>query len=258
MMNQFDAVESMPVEERESWQAVAVHQLAERLRPPSDFPCVFSQSAFSRGKILFSFVPSLTTLGMRIATNDLRDYAELSRRWDGSVANAEPLIMFFCPNTIAADTVEGYHQIGWQILQDWHREDTQPWPAEVSRDPHSPYWAMCFGGMQLFVNMSSPKHHIRRSRNLGDALAFVINPRERFDIVAGNDDHGRRVRAQIRDRIEKYDGIPHAPQLGSYQAGELEWWQYGIPENNRSRTDRCPFKQRTEDDSSRMLKNVRQ
>jgi len=63
MMNQFDAVESMPVEERESWQAVAVHQLAERLRPPSDFPCVFSQSAFSRGKILFSFVPSLTTLG---------------------------------------------------------------------------------------------------------------------------------------------------------------------------------------------------
>jgi len=244
MIDQSEAFSSITSGAFEPWKATALSQLRDRLSAPSDFPCVFSQNAFSREKVLFSFVPDLTSGGFEIATEDLRAYVRLSRAWDGSVANAEPLLMVFCPQTVRGETIEDFHRIGWQILQRWHDVDPSPWPEGVSMDPNSPFWSMCFDGMQLFVNMSNPCHHVRRSRNLGDAFTFVINPRERFDIVAGDNEHGRRVRTHIRHRVEKYDGIPHALQLGSYEAGELEWCQYGIVEDNRERLDRCPFEQR--------------
>jgi FPC/CPF motif-containing protein YcgG len=100
---------------------------------------------------------------------------------------------------------------------------------------------MCFNGMPLFFNMSNPAHRVRRSRNLGGHFALVVNPRERFDVFAGDTPSGRRVRANIRKRIERYDGTPHSWQLGSYGDGALEWRQYGLIEENAERADRCPF-----------------
>ncbi|WP_210247596.1 YqcI/YcgG family protein [Salinarimonas soli] len=229
-----------------AWKRVALRQIEERLTPPSDFPCVFSQSAYSRQKIRFSFVPDLSDASINAARQDLEAYVALSREWDGTVGNAEPLLMLFCPQTVRAASVDGYHAIGWRVLQAWHDADSHAWPADVSTDPHSPFWSMCFAGMQLFVNMSNPAHTSRRSRVLGDGLVFVINPRERFDIVAGDNVQGRRVRANIRARIERYDGLAHCPQLGSYEAGEIEWWQYGLLDENRERQDRCPFAVRPE------------
>jgi len=82
-------------------------------------------------------------------------------------------------------------------------------------DPMAPYWSMCFAGMQLFINFSSPAHRQRKSRNLGRHFLFIVNPRERFDIVAGDTPEGNRVRQVIRDRAEAYDGIPHAPSGGN-------------------------------------------
>ena len=153
--------------------------------------------------------------------------------------------MVFHPERVAAQSVAGYHQIAWSVLQFWHDVDPEPWPGTVANDPHSPYWSMCFLGVQIFVNISNPAHHQRRSRNLGSALTLVINPRERFDRVAGDTPAGRKIRQKIRDRIEAYDGLEHSPTLGSYEAGEIEWWQYGLMESNEPRTDRCPFKMRT-------------
>ena len=100
---------------------------------------------------------------------------------------------------------------------------------------------MCLNGMPIFCNMSHPGHRVRRSRNLGEHFVFIINPRERFDIVAGDTPSGRKVRSNIRNRIGRYDGISHCPQLASYGAGGIEWWQYGIVEDNIERTDKCPF-----------------
>ncbi|MBR1221530.1 YqcI/YcgG family protein [Bradyrhizobium sp. U87765 SZCCT0131] len=227
--------------ERTSWQGRCFTQLAERLTPPSEFPCIFSQNAFGRGLLLFSFVDDGSPHGLARAAEDLSSYVELSRDWDGKVSTARPLVVAFSRDVASAQDVAGYHDIGWRILQGWHEIDRTPWPDGVATDPHSPFWTMCFNGMQLFVNMSNPAHVRRRSRNLGDSLLFIVNPRERFDIVAGDTPEGRRVRQRIRDRIERYDGIGHSPQLGSYAAGEIEWWQYGVIEENRERTDRCPF-----------------
>jgi N-omega-hydroxy-L-arginine synthase len=92
--------------------------------------------------------------------------------------------------------------------------------------------------------MSSPAHKVRRSRNLGAHFKLVINPRERFDVVAGDTPAGRKARANIRDRIERYDSLSHCRQLGSYGSSALEWWQYGIIEENAERSDVCPFRAR--------------
>ncbi|MBN7809016.1 YqcI/YcgG family protein [Agrobacterium rosae] len=225
----------------QNWQGRMFAQLSERLTSPSPFPCLFSQNAFKRELLLFSFVEDFSLQQMQAATRDVSEYVEISKKWDGSLATAHPLLMAFSHDAIQSIKLEDYHAAGWKMLQYWHEADAQPWPEKVAKDPHSPFWSMCFNGMQLFTNMSCPAHSVRKSRNLGDYLILVINPRERFDIVAGDTPEGRKVRTNIRRRIEIYDGVPHCNQLGSYEAGEIEWWQYGIVEDNKERTDRCPF-----------------
>lgn len=223
------------------WHERVYENLYDRLGRNSDFPCLFSQNAFRRELIRFAFVEDASDGSIDRLAADLASYVELSRDWDGSLATAYPLIVAFSHEAIADKSLEEYHAFGWRILQALHRRDRSDWPDDVAKDPHSPFWSMCFAGMQLFVNMSHPAHWERLSRNLGDHLVFVINPRERFDVVAGDTPAGRKVRQNIRERIAVYDGKTHARQLGSYVAGDIEWWQYGLIEENRPRVDKCPF-----------------
>jgi N-omega-hydroxy-L-arginine synthase len=230
-----------------AWQIEAGRALLDRLRPPSGFPCVFSQAACRRGRILFAFARGTDPVSLDMAADDLLAYLARARDWDGDVATAEPLVMLFDPATVTGEHVEDYHAHGWRALQYWHDVDPGHWPDSVSRDPESPFWTMCFGGTQIFVNMSNPAHVVRRSRNLGPAFTMVINPRERFDRVAGDTVPGRLMRAHIRSRVEAYDDLPHSPLLGSYEAGEIEWWQYGLKETNDLPAGGCPLHMRVDE-----------
>ena len=229
------------------WQQRSFEELSSRLSGRTEFPCPFGQNAFARELVKICFVEDMSVAALDQARCDLIDYVERCEAWNGKINAIEPLLMIFNPENVSAESVADYHALGWQILQYFHDHDDRPWPEGTARDPHAPFWSMAFHGMQLFVNMSNPAHEVRKSRNLGAALTLVINARERFDIVAGNNDDGRRIRAKIRSRVEVYDGYPHSPQLGSYQAGDIEWWQYGVIEENSNRTDRCPFHQRREE-----------
>lgn len=223
------------------WHHQVASDLRTRLLPPSEFPCTFSQNAWRRHLVWFSFVETLSEDGLAAARADLSEYIKDARGWDGQVNTARPLIMAFAPGLVS-DRLEAHQGLGWRIMQDWLDNDPAPWPEEVAPDPNAAFWALCFDGMQLFVNMSSPAHVRRKSRNLGRHFILVINPRERFDIVAGPDPDGRRVRSVIRSRCESYDGMPHAPELGSYQAGEIEWVQYGLGESNDRELGQCPLR----------------
>jgi len=226
------------------WHRVVVDDLAQRLTPPSAFPCTFSQNAFRRGLVDFIFVENREPTGLAALRTDLSEYLAQAAAWDGQVNTARPLVIAFSQGAASAGDLDGFHRIGWEVLQDWHDNDPSPWPDGVGQDPHAPYWSMCFAGTQIFVNFSAPAHKQRKSRNLGRHFLFIVNPRERFDRVAGDTPEGERVRRVIRDRAEAYDGIPHAPELGSFQKGEIEWWQYGVTDDNRDRNDRCPLKMR--------------
>ncbi len=226
----------------DDWRQAAFADLATRLTPPSNFPCTFSQNAFRRGLIRFSFVDAPGEEGYADAMADLADYVAESADWDGQTNTARPLLMIFSSSAAAFDRADDYHTFGWQALQYWHDHDAAPWPENVSRDPKTPFWSFVFAGTQLFVNMSTPAHIRRRSRNLGRHFTLVINPRERFDIVAGDTPEGRRVRAAIRSRVGKYDDLPHSPLLGSYQKGELEWVQYALSDDGLDPPATCPFR----------------
>lgn len=224
------------------WRRLAYGDLSERLTPPSGFPCTFSQNAFRRGLLRFSFVDTAGGQGFASAASDLREYLDDCAKWDGRVDSAKPLLTIFSQNAAGFDQLEDYHALGWEFMQYLHDTDPSPWPDDVSQQPESPFWSFCYAGVQLFVNMSTPLHKVRKSRNLGRHLTLVINPRERFDIVAGDTPEGQRVRKKIRARSAGYDGIPHSDLLGSYQKGELEWVQYALPEHNEGAPSACPFR----------------
>ncbi|MFJ6721563.1 YqcI/YcgG family protein [Streptomyces sp. NPDC091259] len=226
------------------WHRAALDEIASRLAGP-DFPCVFSRNAFRKRLLRFAFVESADGDGFRHLAQALIEYVELSRDWDGQLDTAYPLLVMFSKEAVTARTVEEYHAFGWQVLQELHHLDPAPWPTDVGDDPDSASWSMCFDGMPLFCNMSNPAHRNRRSRNLGEHFVIVINPRERFDVFAGETPSGRKVRANIRNRIHRYDGMRHSPQLGSYGVGALEWLQYGLIEENAERKGVCPFRPQT-------------
>ncbi len=225
-----------------AWHRSVLKDLGDRLKQPNTFPCLFSQNAFARKLLMFSFVEAETNDDFAKAAKEIAEYIDVCRLWDGKVSTAHPLIVAFSQNVVRGQKLAFFHETAWRFLQFLHDNDPSPWPEGVCKEPDEPYWSMCYAGMQIFVNISNPAHIRRKSRNLGDRLVLVINPRERFDIVAGNSPEGRRVRKTIRSRIAAYDNQPHAPQLGSYQAGEIEWWQYGLEDDNTTPRGRCPFR----------------
>jgi len=196
---------------------------------------------------MFSFVEDISDAAISAAGRDIKEYGALSRRWNGKLNSAVPLVMAFSQKAADFDQLSDYQTFGWNTLQDLHLRDPSPWPENVARQVHSPFWSFCHSDMQLFVNMSIPAHEKRLSRNLGQHFLFIINPRERFDIVAGDTPEGNKVRAQIRRRCQAYDGHPHAPVLGSYEKGELEWIQYALPEENGAPPMACPFHVKADD-----------
>lgn len=223
------------------WHSNVIYDLRQRLEAHSDFPCPFARNAFKKGLLRFIFVEANDDASYRQLAAGLTEYVELSRDWDGDLHTAYPLLVAFSTDAIVAQTVEEYHRFGWSVLQRLHELDPLPWPEDVGLDANSPSWSMCFNGMPLFCNMSNPAHRIRRTRNLGHHFILVINPRERFDVVAGDTPAGRKLRANIRSRIAAYDSAEHSRQLGTYGSGAVEWQQYGIIEENVERADRCPF-----------------
>lgn len=226
----------------DDWHRAVLKDIGARLADEPDFPCLFSKNAFEKKLLKFIFVEAVSDDGLHALGAGLTEYVELSRDWDGSLNTAYPLVVAFSLSVTRSFSAEGYDAFGWHLLQRLHEIDPAPWPESVGTDPDSASWSMCFNGMPIFCNMSHPAHTARRSRNLGDHFLFIINPRERFDVVAGDTPSGRKVRANIRSRIARYDGMPHCPQLASYGVGGVEWWQYSIADANVERTDKCPFR----------------
>ena len=140
--------------------------------------------------------------------------------------------------------VKTYHDQAWNVLQYLHDHDPKPWPTAIPTDPNDALWSFCFDGEPLFINISSPAHALRSSRNLGDGLALVIQPRVNFDHVAGlQSPGGEEIRQRIRQRMHAYDGQPHPTDLGTYgQSDNIEWKQYALNETNTPTQNTCPLK----------------
>ncbi|WP_318010861.1 YqcI/YcgG family protein [Pseudomonas sp. p1(2021b)] len=226
------------IQNRPHWTHTAIEQFRTFLAAP-DFPCLFGRKAVATAMchVVFARAGEWATDIAR----GLAGYVRMLEPIPLKQRIGMPLLAFL--ETDASSTLAEQQALAWQVLQDVHRLDPLPWPAAVPHDPHDPNWSFCFADMPLFINMNFPAHRQMKSRNLGDHIAFVINPRESFDEVASAaTESGRRIRSRIRDRVRHYnDGIV-PDTLGFFGQGDnFEWRQYQLQEPGSLNPARCPF-----------------
>lgn len=223
-----------------AWRRRAVSQVGARVAEEL-FPCPFAKKSRQLGLQWFAFVESLQAADLDHMSSALCDYVEISARASSSVMLHMPLVMLLHP-ALTPSSLAGCHALSWSLLQHLHDQDATAWPADVPIDADNYLWTFCFRGTQLFVNFSAPRHLYYRSRNLGDSIALVINPRKNFDRVAGDTPSGRAVRQRIRRRLEAYDGHAAPEALGTYGTHQnREWLQYALPEPGTQPPERCPL-----------------
>lgn len=222
------------------WAKASLEDFSTYLREPSKFPCHFARTAFRTYTLHFVFAGSDTDpLELARVRQGLGEYLHTVSKLSGIEESMNVLAVLFKPNT--DQTLAQYHETAWRVMQDWIDNDPQPWPQEIPTDPEEPFWSLCFAGVPLFVNVSAPAHVRRKSRNLGQSLAMVTQPRAGFDLVSGPTAEGDKVRQRIRAQVELYDGQPPPDVVGTYHRGDLEWKQYVFTESNDEHLGQCPL-----------------
>lgn len=215
--------------------------------PRTAFPCVFARNTVNRGNLRFLLIPyepDNSRYELSLLASGLRTYIDQINVDALDVNHNRSLLVLFEPvfePVATLTTTDQFKHIFIEAMQFLLDEDQRPWPSHVSKDPAHRTWTMCFHGCELFVNISHPAHVLRRSRNMGAGLAFIINPRKIFDIAAPANQQGSAITAKIRQNIDTYDDVAHSTLLGSYVLGEAQCRQYMIPDNNEDAPLECPL-----------------
>lgn len=208
------------------------------------FPCIFGRKAADRDTIFWASLERESDNDM--LKNIFVEYTDFLSMTPAKERLLSPLVLLV--NAESATTLFEQHKFAWKILERVHHLDPSDWPSDIPRDPDHHGWTFCFNGVQLFVNISAPGHRILKSRNLGEYVCLVVNPREIFDIVApGGTKKGNKIRDEIRARIARFNGTDVSPsELGSFgDEDSFEWKQYQLYERGAMKNNRCPIRMLT-------------
>ncbi len=220
-----------------AWEQDAIDRFTRRMLDQERlFPCVFGVDAVRRGTLRCAFIPN--GQGIRPLAEAVTEFVSLAP----ALGKRTSLVTFFEPGGTEA-TLQDYQERFWQILQDLHAVDSEPWPQGISTDTDNPLWEFCFAGMPMFVVANTPSHQRRVSRYF-ESLAITFQPRFVFDDLAEDSPQGRNARKIIRARLRTYDELSPTPTLGSFgAAGNREWVQYFLDDDNAPQPSdsRCPF-----------------
>lgn len=225
------------------WTVPAFRQVSSILRGEG-FPCIFARQANSLKSGWVCFVDSLEhDAGREVVKKAILAYLGVIKRYPRERTIMMPLLVLVKP-VHPMLSLDAYRKQAWDLFQYLHDHDPAPWPIDVPTDPDLGDWSFCFGGIQLFSNVSCPAHKVHISRNLGDSLAFAMQPRTNFDLVGGNNKKGRMVRQEIRERAERYEGRKASHDLGFFGTPEnREWLQMATKDSEEDLTfpKTCPF-----------------
>jgi N-omega-hydroxy-L-arginine synthase len=226
------------------WVPAAFHQVTSIIAREG-FPCIFARQANHLMSGWACFVDSVETeAGREHVRRAILTYIDVLKQLPLSRTAIMPLSVIVKPCDPMLSLGE-YRDQAWGLFQYLHDHDPEPWPGDVPTDPDRGDWSFCFGGIQLFSNVSTPAHEIHKSRNLGDSLVFAMQPRTNFDLVGGNNKKGRQVRSEIRARAERYEGRPVASHLGYFGTPENREWLQMVAKDSEADLDYptvCPFR----------------
>ena len=216
------------------WTREGVAAFREKITDPK-FPCFFAGSADRKGTVIYTFAESLhRDIDLSHSKRAIEEFLDRLKGLPEKEADMTVLVLLIKPSR-ERRKVEDDAQDAFAFLSRLRYIDQTPWPEDVPTDLDDPRWSYALAGQALFVNISSPAHLARRSRNVGPCLAFIISPRDVFDRVAGPDEAGQRKRTIIREKTTAYDDLSFFPLTAvSYGQGKIgaERAQYFISPNN--------------------------
>jgi hypothetical protein len=213
------------------WLVQAWDDFRENLGDPR-YPCFFGGQAYQANAIHHSFVAASDS---RHLPQTLRHFLHACR--DHPLAN---LAVFFEPSD---DTHAESFARFWSILQMLQDADADGGCSAGAMDPDTPLWEFTFAGVQMFVVGFSPTYRNRRSRSLGQCMIMLFQPRSVFEASGVSTEATDRARTVIRERLRRWDGIPHHPALGVYgDSGSREWQQYFLPDDDEAPLGTCPLR----------------
>lgn len=204
-----------------------------------DFPCLFGKQAVKAQSLKILFVSESTHLSDWV--NGVLSYTSFVKTTPIKERLYSPLVVFFEKNSFK--NIETEHEFCWEQIQILHENDPKEWPEKVPADTNDTLWTFCFNEVELFFNISNPHHIFLKSRNLGEYITFIINPRNNFDFIASKSDpKGIKIRKKIRERVCLYNDGIIPTELGFFgDDGNYEWKQYQLHEPDEKTMKKCPL-----------------
>lgn len=216
------------------WLEQAWRDLERNLGDPG-YPCFFGRQATRAGALHYTFIEHG---GDAHLPETLRHFLRNCR--EHPLSN---LAVFFEPRPDLDH--EGAAERFWDTLAMLQLDDREKAGCVAMGDPDTALWEFSFAGIEMFVIGASPTYRNRASRNLGEAMVMLFQPRDVFDIGNLGKDSGEQARKLIRQRLVAWDGMAHHPSLGIYgDPHNREWKQYFLPDENEEPTSRCPLHDR--------------
>ena len=215
------------------WFAASLRTLRDNVQQ-REYPCHLGRQAFQRGQLLTTYA---TMDDLHPLAHALAFFLDNTPRSRGG----RHLLCAFIQSAVGSTHLDHDRRF-WRVLQYLHDQDPKPWPAAFPTSPHDPAWEFCFNGEALFVFGAAPTHVLRPSRNLGEHLTMLFQPRSVFLDMAGGTPAGIVARSRIRDRLHAWDlAAPH-PSMGDYgDPSNFEWRQYFVPDDDSDLHPVCPL-----------------
>ena len=202
-----------------------------------DYPCFFGSQAERRAELLYTYV---SVDGRPPLHESLSTFIQLRSH---SRFNRSNLAAFYHP-TLSPRTHRELEEWFWGELQMLHDQDTSS-GTRIAAGPDSAGWEFEYHGTQMFVVVGSPTYFRRRSRNLGPGVVLLFQPRNVFIDIETGKSISMVARAEIRERLKRWDDIGPHPDLQIFgDDANREWKQYCLPDDDQPKNGACPFRAR--------------
>ena len=169
-----------------------VGAIAEMVAHP-EYPCLGARSVFRRDAATVLVLDDLESEESRAEL--ARALAEYGRDADPAGAFVSFVAIFRGPEV---RDEKHFEQLLWDLLQQLHDEDTEPWATGVEDDPDKAHFAFSHTGVAYFIVGLHPQ--ASRIARRAPLPTLVFNLHEQFELLRGEGGFER-----MRDTIRRRD-----------------------------------------------------